>query len=209
MLFRSLLQELQIQSQALTQQKKAVLATLNQKIEVKAPIAGLITSANVTSGQVVAERDSLFEIVDGSAARVQAWSFDSIPPDDIAEAAAVTEDGRTFALAFVGRGRVLQQQAVPLLFEVSAAERRIEIGAPVRVLLSGKRTVEGITLPAVAVVRGPDNLPTVWEHTTPETFIPHVVRTLPLDGERVLVTSHLASGIRVVIDGAAYVNQVR
>ncbi len=204
-----LLQELQIQSQALTQQKEAVLATLNQKIEIRAPADGVVASAAVTAGQVVAERDLLFDIVDREAARIEAWSFDPLPSEGIRTATAATEDGRTLKLAFVGRGRVLQQQAVPLLFSLAEPKAQIDIGTPVRVLLSEARQIDGVALPRAAVVRGSDNLTTVWEHTTPETFVPHVVRAVPLDADRVLVTSGIDPDMRIVTAGATFVNQVR
>jgi cobalt-zinc-cadmium efflux system membrane fusion protein len=204
-----LLQELQIQSQALTRQKEAVLASLNQKVEIEAPSAGVVTSAAAISGQVVAARDLLFEIVDRQAARVEGFSFNPVSDDDIVDATAVTEDGRTLKLAFLGRGRVLQQQAVPLLFDLREPDTQVDIGMPLRILLTGKQQRDGAPLPVGAVVRGPDNLPTVWEHTGPETFVPHVVRTLPLDSQRLLAIGDLAAGMHIVTAGATFVNQVR
>jgi hypothetical protein len=205
----SVLQELQIQSQSLTRQKEAVLAALNQRIEIKAPIAGLISLAPLTAGQIAAARDTLFEIVDRSAALVQGWSFDADAPGEIADATAVTENGRAFKLSFLGRGRVLQQQAVPLLFRIAGGAESVEIGAPVRILIVTAAKTEGIALPAAAVTRGTGNIPVVWEHTTPESFVPHSVKVIPLDADRVLVSGDIAPRARIVVDGAALLNQVR
>ena len=76
------------------------------------------------------------------------------------------------------------------------------------ILQSGDE-VEGIVLPSSAVVRGANGLPQVWAKAAPERFKPLPVRTLALDGERVLVTAGLGTGDRVVVDGAELINQVR
>ncbi len=49
----------------------------------------------------------------------------------------------------------------------------------------------------------------VYEHVAPERFAPRPVRIEPLDGERVLVVSGLASGKRIVVQGAELLGQVR
>lgn len=204
-----MMQELQIQSQALTRQKEAVLATLNQKIEIKAPVAGSVTAVGIVSGQIVAARDTLFEVADPSAAWVEAWSFDSASADQIASATAIAEQSRELRLAFVGRGRVLQQQAVPLLFRVEHGAEKVSIGEAVRILLAAKDKQIGIVLPAAAVTRGPGNLPIVFEHTTPETFVPRIVQAVPLDALRVMVFGPVTQGMRLVTSGAALIAQVR
>jgi hypothetical protein len=59
------------------------------------------------------------------------------------------------------------------------------------------------------VQRGFGGLSVVWEHTAPETFVPHIVTIAPLDADSVLITGGLGDGLRVVIGGAQFVNQVR
>jgi membrane fusion protein, heavy metal efflux system len=204
-----MMQELQIQSQALTRQKETVLATLNQKIEIKAPVSGNVTAANLVSGQMVAARDTLFEVADPSAAWVEAWSFDPTTADQIAGATAIAEQGRELRLAFIGRGRVLQQQAVPLLFRVEQGAESVSIGEAVRIVLAAKDKQIGIVLPAAAVARGPGNLTVVFEHTTPETFVPRIVQAVPLDAARVMVFGAATQGMRLVTSGAGLIAQVR
>jgi membrane fusion protein, heavy metal efflux system len=201
------LQELQIQSQGLRRQHELIKAALEQKIEIKAPVAGMITSARVTAGQVAAARDVLFEVINRSQAMVEAFSFE--PGEEIAAASGMTEDGRAIKLAFLGRGRVLQQQAVPLLFRVTDGAATLDVGTPVRVLVTAAKRERGIRLPRAAVQRGFGSLAVVWEHTAPETFVPHIVTVVPLDAETVLVTGGLTDGLRLVVAGAQFVNQVR
>jgi membrane fusion protein, heavy metal efflux system len=204
-----MMQELQIQSQALTRQKEAVLATLNQKIEIKAPVAGSVTVASIVSGQMVATRDTLFEVADPSAAWVEAWSFDLATADQIADASAIAEQGRELRLSFIGRGRVLQQQAVPLLFRVEQGAEKVSIGEAVRIVLAAKDKQIGIVLPAAAVTRGPGNFPVVFEHTTPEIFVARIIRAVPLDAARVMVFGAVTQGMRLVTSGAGLIAQVR
>ena len=202
------LQELQIQSQGLRRQHELIKAALDQKIEIKAPLAGMIARADVTAGQVVAARDVLFEVVNRSAALVEAYSF-APAGEEIAGATGMTDDGRAVKLAFLGRGRVLRQQAIPLLFRVTEGAATLDIGTPVRVLVTAAQRQRGIRLPRAAVQRGFGNLSVVWEHTAPETFVPHIVTLAPLDADSVLVTGGLGDGVRVVVAGAQFINQVR
>ncbi|HEX4555925.1 MAG TPA: HlyD family efflux transporter periplasmic adaptor subunit [Xanthobacteraceae bacterium] len=203
------LQELQIQSQGLRRQHELLKAALEQRIDIKAPVAGVIASANVTAGQVVAARDLLFEVINRSQAMVEGFSFEPAPAEEIAEASGATEDGRAVKLVYLGRGRVLQQQAVPLLFRVTEGAAMLDIGTPVRILVRVARRERGVALPRAAVQRGFGNLAVVWEHTAPETFVPHIVTTVPLDAGRVMATSGLTDGMRLVTAGAQFVNQVR
>jgi cobalt-zinc-cadmium efflux system membrane fusion protein len=203
------LQELQIQSQGLRRQYELIKAALDQKIEIKAPVTGVIAVANAAAGQVVAARDVLFEVVDPARALVEGFSFDSAAGEDIAAASAATDDGRQIKLAFLGRGRILQQQAAPLLFRVSEGAEALDIGTPLRVFVSGRKTTKGIKLPRAAVQRASGNLSVVWEHTAPETFVPHIVTFAPLDAGHVMVTGGLADDMRLVIAGAQFINQVR
>ena len=202
------LQELQIQSQGLRRQHELIKAALEQKIEITAPLAGVIARATVTAGEVVAARDVLFEVINRSEAMVEAFSFEPAG-EEIADASGVTEDGRAVKLVFLGRGRVLRQQAVPLLFRVTAGSASLDIGTPVRVLVTAAQRQRGVKLPRAAVQRGFGSLAVVWEHTVPETFVPHIVTVAPLDADNVLVTGGLGDGLRAVVAGAQFVNQVR
>jgi hypothetical protein len=203
-----LLQELQIQSQALTRQKDLVTAALNQKIDVRAPVTGIVAAASATAGQAAAARETLFEIVDPDRIRVEGFGFDPIADDAIADATALTDDGRVLTLAFLGRGPVLQQQAAPLVFGVAAGVT-VDVGTPLRIFVTQRRTLKGIRLPRAAVGRGPGNLPVVWEHTGAETFVPRAVIVTPLDAADVMVTGEVSAGMRLVTAGATFIGQVR
>ena len=77
------------------------------------------------------------------------------------------------------------------------------------VVVQTRSRVQGVAVPASALMKNPSNQDVVWVKTAPERFEPRVVTIAPLDGARVVVTSGLEGGERVVTQGAALVNQVR
>jgi membrane fusion protein, heavy metal efflux system len=69
--------------------------------------------------------------------------------------------------------------------------------------------VQGLAVPAAALMKNPSNQTIVWVKQAPERFVPRVVTVQPLDGATVAVTAGLVTGDRVVTLGATLVNQVR
>jgi membrane fusion protein, heavy metal efflux system len=64
-------------------------------------------------------------------------------------------------------------------------------------------------VPRGSVVRSANGQDVVYEHVTAERFQARLVRTQPLDGERVLIATGISSGRRVVTQGAELLDQVR
>jgi len=196
--------------ESLREQKRVLAPKNTERLELKAPVDGIISLADVRAGQVVSARDTLFEIVDPGRLWIEA--IGTRGTDDrsaVATAVAVDAEGHRIPLSFVGRAPALRQQALPLLFKVDEPHASLGIGATVKVLIRHGAPVDGIVVPEGAVVRAPNGLPQVWVKVAPERFAPRAVRTLPLDGERVVVTSGLSAGDRVVVEAAALINQVR
>ena len=202
----ALLQEIQIQAQALSKQAELIKGALAPRIEIKAPIAGTIASTSLRIGELAAAREVLAEIVDPGKARVEAYAFGSAPRA-VEGATAVTDDGRSFALAYLGQAPVMRGQAIPLLFQAQAGER-FDFGAAVRVHVRDGSKRQGFKLPRAAVQR-PGGAQTVFEHAEAETFVPRRVSVEPLDGENVLVTGEVTAGMRIVTTGAVFIAQVR
>ncbi len=174
-----------------------------------APVAGVVASSRAVAGQVVDARELVFEIVDPRRLLVEATAPGGGLVGEIASA-SIAVAGRAVPLAFVGAGRSLREQALPLQFRAQGpALAQLAVGQPVAVTVQLKAQAEGVPVPAAALVRSSANEPLVWVKAAPERFEPRRVRTQPLDGARVLVTSGLAGGERVVTDGAPLLNQVR
>lgn len=196
--------------ESLREQKRVLEPKNTERLELKAPISGIISVANVRAGQVVSARDTLFEIVDPKKIWIEAIS---VPGNDdqgeVSSAAALDAEGHKIPLAYIGRAPALRQQALPLLFKVEAPHDSLAIGVTVKVLVQHGKPLEGIVVPDAAVVRATNGLPQVWVKVGPERFAPRAVRVKPLDGERVLVTAGLEPGDRVVVEAAELINQVR
>ncbi|MCC7251876.1 HlyD family efflux transporter periplasmic adaptor subunit [Hyphomicrobium sp.] len=195
---------------SLREQKRVLEPKNTERLELKAPVSGIISVATVRPGQVVSARDTLFEIVDPKRLWIEAIGIHGTDDENpVSAATAVDAEGHRIPLTFVGRAPALRQQALPLLFSVDEPHASLGIGGTVKVLIRHGAPVEGIVLPDAAVVRAPNGLPQVWIKVAPERFAARPVRTAPLDGERVVVMFGLAKGDRVVVEAAELINQVR
>jgi RND family efflux transporter MFP subunit len=196
---------------ALKQRRAAVAASLYQREALRAPVDGVVSAANASVGQVVEAQAVLFEVVDPGRLWVEALGYDAPQASGIRSARAVTGDGQSLDLQFLGVGYQLREHALPLQFRIVRrdAAPAVSIGQPVRVYAAGGETVKGIPIPQGAVVKGPSNETLVWVHAAAERFIPKPVQIRPLDGSRVTVTAGLKAGERVVVQGAPLLSQVR
>lgn len=192
-------------------QQKHVLAPKNEeRMELKAPVDGIISVSNVRAGQVVTARDTLFEIVDPKELWIEAIGIAGTDDQEaISDATAVDAEGHRIPLTYIGRAPSLRQQALPILFKVDEPHASLAIGATVKVLVQHGAPVEGVIVPTAAVVRASNGLSQVWVKIAPEKFAAKTVRTVPLDGERVIVRVGVAPGDRIVTDAAEIINQVR
>lgn len=195
--------------EALREQQRVLAQKDVELIPLKAPVAGVISVANVRAGQVVTTRETLFEIVDPHRLWIEAISGAEHAAPLIHGAYANDPDGHSIRLSYIGRAPALRQQTQPLQFKVEERHDGLVIGSAVKVLVQQGETVDGIVLPDAAVVRGPDGLPRVWVKEGPQLFRPQPVRIAPLDGDNIVVLSGIEAGSRVVVDGAELLNQVR
>jgi hypothetical protein len=194
---------------ALRRKRAQLQPSLVVREEIRAPVTGTISVANVVAGQIVDARDVLFEIVDPSRFWVEAIAHDPSVVANLSKAFAVTGTGETLSLEFAGLGLSLKQQAAPLTFRITQAPPNLGIGKPVSVILQSTARLDGFVLPASSVVRGESGLPIVWLKSEPERFEAKMVRFEPLDGQRVVILAGLEPELRVVTDGATLLNQIR
>lgn len=195
---------------ALRRKRAELQPSLVAREEIRAPITGTVSAANIVAGQIVEAREVLFEIVDPARSWVEAIAHDANVTSNLGKAFAVTSGSERLALEFAGLGPSLKQQAAPLMFRVTGEARpNLGVGKPVTVILQSTLEVSGIVLPASSLVRASSGLPTVWVKSEAERFEPHTVRYEPLDGQRVLVSVGLKADMRVVTEGATLLNQIR
>lgn len=192
---------------SLVGRERAVGTSIGGNESITASASGVIATANVLSGQIVEARDVLFEIVDPNRMMVQATTTDVALADRIAT--ATLGQHQDVELILTGSGRSLRDGALPLSFRANTRNTPLAVGQPVTVVAQLKDKVKGIALPAQAVVRNPNNEPIVWIKSGSERFIGQPVEFKPLDANTIVVVRGLAPENRVVVSGAALINQIR
>ena len=138
--------------------------------------------------------------------------YDAALATRVKSANASLGPGQTLPLDFIGAGRSLREQALPILFRFAPGKKALPpltIGQPLTVLAQTDQSVTGYPVLATAIVKDRNNQDIVWVHVGAERFVPRVVRFVPLDGAMSAVIDGLAQGDRVVVEGASLLNQVR
>lgn len=192
---------------SLVGQEQAVRASVSGSDPITAPASGVVASANVLNGQIVDAREVLFEIVDPKRLIIEATATDASLATRIRSAtlAAIPD----VELTLLGVGRSLREGALPVNFRASSQNAVLAIGQPVTVIAHLADKVKGIAVPAAAVVRSAANEPVVWIKSGSERFIAQPVEIRPLNAQTVVVLKGLAPENRVVVTGAALINQIR
>jgi len=216
--------------EALKKRRAAIGASLTAPEPLQAPVTGVISAAHVVAGQVVEAREVLFEVIDPARLAVEALAYDAVPMDGLREASAQVTGG-SLALQFIGAGRQLREQAMPLLFRINVkdAQRRsklpspsgggaggegtgvaqLAIGQPVKVIAKTATQTNGVAVPLTALTKNAAGDTVIWLHTGAEQFTPRVVKWSPLAADSVAVTSGLRDGDRIVTTGASLLTQMR
>lgn len=190
------------------QTRRARLERVQREPEaLRAPVSGVIATADAVAGQMADPNTVVFRIVDPGRLWVEALGFS--PDAGRSGATGRTPDGRSVALAFVGAGISDRAQALPLLFSVASNTGDLRPGQFLTVFAEAGAPRIGIAIPRSAVVRGANGQSIVYAHLSAERFMPRDVKTEPLDASRVLVVAGLSPGQRVVTDGAELLDQIR
>jgi hypothetical protein len=197
-----------IEAQSLAERERSIVASLDAREPLRAPVSGVIARADLKAGQIVESREVLVEVVDPARMLVEASTPNVQLGSQIGGASLVGMDG--VKLQLVGAARALRDGVLPLTFKVQASNgAMLAVGQPVVVTAALKTQRKGIVLPAEAVVRSPANETVVWIKSGSERYVPQPVQVQALDANTVLVTQGLAADNRVVVRGAALVAQIR
>lgn len=205
------IEQAEIELAAFKKRKSAVGGSLGREALV-APVSGVVSAANAAVGQVVDAQAVVFEVIDPQRLAVEALAYDPLLLDGLTKASAPIAGG-VLDLTFVGLGRTLKEQAMPVLFRVAVpndgALPAVAVGQTLKVLAQTKASQAGVAIPAAAVVRNAANETVVWVHESAERFVSRKVKVAALDGHSVAVTDGLTGGERVVVQGAASLAQIR
>lgn len=204
----SAIETARLEVDALKKRRAAVGASIGAPEPLVAPVSGVIGAANVVVGQVVEAKEILFEVIDPARLAVEALAYDPALAEGIAAASSPLPGG-TLELQFVGGGRQLREQALPLLFRVKSANAPVAVGQPLKVIAQTARTVKGAALPQAALVKVSAGETAVWVRDGAERFVLRKVGVAPLDATRAAAISGIGKGERVVTEGAGLLAQVR
>lgn len=198
-----------IERDALKKRRAFVNASIHAAEPLIAPVSGIISASSVVAGQVVEPREILFEIVDPARLAVEALAYDAGLASRITGASALADGGLALDLKFIGGGRQLREQALPLLFAITSRNPSVAVGQPLKVMLRTVQGIKGMAVPRQALVKNSSGESMVWIHAEAERFVARTVRAQPLDAGNVAITSGLHDGDRVVVEGAGLLSQVR
>jgi hypothetical protein len=219
------------EAESLKKRRSAVGASIGAAEPLAAPVSGTIAAANVVAGQVVEAKEILFEVIDPARLAVEALAYDAALTEGLATASAPLPGNGALELQFVGGGRQLREQAIPLLFRVvpphpqplsreGRGERReslrdsnwtapVAVGQPLKVIAQTTRTVRAAAVPHAALVKVGAGESALWVRDGAERFVLRKVDAAPLDAARVAIIKGLEDGERVVSEGASLLAQVR
>lgn len=200
----------QIERKALEKRRNFVSASINRAEPLLAPATGIISTSNVVAGQVVDAKEILFEVIDPNRLSVEALAYDTNIAPTLLSATALAEQ-TALQLKFIGGGRQLREQALPLLFRITSANVTVAVGQPVKVIVRVRNTasIKGATVKRSALTKNSAGEAILWVHTEAERFVARRVRHQPLDAEHIAILDGLHEGDRVVIQAASLLSEVR
>ena len=204
------LEQLETQLKSLTEQEKALEQGLEKPEPLIAPISGVLVNHQARNGKWVEAGTTLFEIVAPNLRQLDAVSGDASLVSKLTTASLAEFSGTT--LSYQGYSPRLSGGMTTLHFEYRSTEETPSVmllDQPVTLLATMAEQIEGMILPANAVVKNSANLPIVWIKVTAERFLPQVVGYQNIEPGIVVVTSGLGADNRVVVNGTSLLNQVR
>jgi cobalt-zinc-cadmium efflux system membrane fusion protein len=178
------------------------------RIEIRAPISGVVGSTTLMRGSRVDAGAELLTIVDPSTmwleARVSATDAVRVSSRGAATftvpgSATVRQVRRTVSV-----GSVIDSvsRTIPVIYEVVNADGALKIGMNAQVAVRTGEEVTGTVIPASAIL-DEDGRPVAYVQTEGELFERRELVLGATDGLRAVVVSGIAAGERVVT-GAAY-----
>ena len=204
---RTQLEDTRLELEGLRDRRASIEKSRREPEALIAPVAGVIAEGSAVAGQIVQPSSVVFNIIDPSRLWIEALSFESLEPSRGARASTYT--GKNYDLLYQGTGFADRSQSVPVHFAVTGDTAGLRAGQFLTVLVATDDAKQGLAVPRSSVVRGSNGQDFVYEHVSPERFMPRSVRTEPLDGDRVLIVSGFTPGKRIVSQGADLLDHVR
>lgn len=226
---RNQLEQAKLKRRGLIKQRQLLEQSVQQALPLLAPATGVVSDVLVRVGQRVSAGQLLVQLVDPTQLWLDvSWFADAAPVDPQAYVGQFSQ-----GLPLVAMGQQREHQRLPLYFALPAAaadQPTLRLGSLLNVTVQYGDYKTGLVVPRSALVRTVDNKWQVWVKTAAETFQAIDVSFTPLDATHVLVAlpaphhhaegtpadhQHqpealaLDAGMRLVVQGAALLSQVR
>ncbi|MDF1791468.1 MAG: efflux RND transporter periplasmic adaptor subunit [Thalassobaculaceae bacterium] len=201
---------MRIELSKLRAQRDALIDGLSARQPLTASASGVVARSEVRVGQVVEERQLLWEIADTSDLWIEADSFGSQTNFATTGSTAETQDGQTMHLTLKGLGLSTDgAQSSPVQFRVDGIPDGVRIGQQVVVNVRELAQIEGVMAPRSALVRRSNGEMTVWVAKGPEQYEPRKVKWTPAGSHVAIIEAGVTEGVRVVVSGATLLSEVR
>ena len=182
-------------------------------VELKAPIAGLITTVNATVGEHLQSDHAVFRIVNTETVLIEAqvpeWDLGRLSASHGATYEASHSPGSFVPILGEGGGALIylgpsvddKRRTVSLVYEVPNPDGRLRIGMSLQVYVETARAEEALVIPTSALV-DEDGRAVAFVQRSGETFEKRDLELGIRDGAFVQVLSGVSEGERVVTQGA-------
>lgn len=201
---------MRIELSKLRARRDALVDGLSARQPLTASVSGVIARSEVRVGQVVEERELLWEIADTDDLWVEADSFGTQTDFARTGSTAETQDGQVMDLVLQGLGLSTDgAQSSPVQFRVDGIPRGVRIGQQVVVNIRELGSVDGVLVPRSALVRRSNGEMIVWVAKGPEQYESRKVKWTPAGSHVAIIDAGLEDGVRVVVAGATLLSEVR
>lgn len=201
---------LRIELSKLRAQRDALIAGLDARQPLVASVGGVIARSEVRVGQVVEERQLLWEIADTDDLWVEADAFGTQTNFAQTGSTAETQDGQVMDLVLQGLGLSTDgAQSSPIQFRVEGVPEGVRIGQQVVVNVREMGEAQGVLVPRSALVRQGNGEMTVWVAKGPEQYEPRKVKWSSAGAQVAMIEAGLEDGVRVVVAGATLLSEIR
>jgi hypothetical protein len=201
----------QAEAESFITKEKSIGNSLTMREALVAPVTGVISKSELTAGQIVEPKDVLIEVVDPARVMLEATTADATISSSVKAASIKGIDGIT--LTFMGGAKSYREGLLPMAFRVKSNNPEsplpVAIGQPVIVVAQLPQQIKGIVLPAQALSKNATNEPIVWVKLSAERYLQQPVQYQTLNASQIVVTQGLSPDNRVVVQGAAFMSQIR
>jgi RND family efflux transporter MFP subunit len=182
-------------------------------VELKAPIAGLVTAINATVGEHVQSDHAIFRLVNTDTVLIEAqvpeWDLGRLSASHGATYEASHTPGSFVPILGEGGGALVyrapsvddKRRTASLVYEVPNPDGRLLIGMALQVYVETARAEEALVIPTSALV-DKDGRAVAFVQRSGETFEKRDLELGIRDGLSVQVLSGVSEGERVVTKGA-------